>query len=78
MLQFRKVIFTFISEESTRNMLEKMRVYRLVLFMHIYRKQNLPMKFNIHILLNLKTIPPTSLKAKKIKISVFAADHKFQ
>ena len=45
----KKVIFTIISEELIKNMLEKMRVYRLVLFMHIHWKQILSMKFNIHI-----------------------------
>ena len=77
-LQFQKVIFTTISEELIKkNVGENESMQVSVIYAYLL-KTIFVCEIQHSYYLKLKTIPPTSLKANKLKISVFAADHKFQ
>ena len=78
MLQFRKVILTIIYEELIKKHVgENESIQVSVIYLYLL-ETNIVYEIQHSYYLKLKTIPPTSLKANKIKISVFAADHKFQ
>ena len=78
MLQFQKVMFTIISEELiTKHVGENESIQVSGIYAYLL-KTNFVYEIQHSYYLKLKTIPPTSLKANKIKITVFAADHIFQ